>query len=69
MITPDMEIAAVAIARGIERRCSRAERRLGERSPRPRPSLSVTVVIDITSRPTFDPAPVGHAGAGARYAA
>jgi hypothetical protein len=26
-------------------------------------------VIGITSRPTFDPAPVGHAGAGARYAA
>jgi len=33
------------------------------------PSLSVTLAIGITSRPTFDPAPVGHAGADARYAA
>jgi hypothetical protein len=30
-----------------------AERRLGERSPGPFPLLSVTVVIGITSRPTF----------------
>jgi hypothetical protein len=43
--------------------------RLGERSPGPCASLSVTLVIGIISRPTFDPAPVGHAGAGARYAA
>jgi len=35
----------------------RPERRVGARSPGPCPSLSVTLVIGITSRPTFDPAP------------
>ena len=33
------------------------ERRVSARSPGPCPSLSVTLVIGITSRPTFDPAP------------
>jgi hypothetical protein len=31
--------------------------------------LSVTLSIAITSRPTFDPVPVGHAGTGTRSAA
>ena len=46
------------------RTLSRAYRRVGARSPGPCPSLSVTLAIGITSRPTFDPVPVGHAGAG-----
>jgi hypothetical protein len=36
----------------------RTYRRVGARSPGPCPSLSVTLVIGITSRPTFDPAPL-----------
>jgi hypothetical protein len=41
----------------------RPERRTGARSPGSRPSLSVTLAIGITSKPTFDPAPVRHAAA------
>jgi hypothetical protein len=39
-----------------QRNCSSTYRRVGARSPGPCPSLSVTLVIGITSRPIFDPA-------------
>jgi len=41
----------------IHRQPLNVHRRVGARSPGPCPSLSVTLVIGITSRPTFDPAP------------
>src|ERR1700691_1512103 len=49
-------------------RTARRQIDVGARSPGPCPSLSVTLAIGITSRSTFDPAPVGHTGAGVRYA-